>query len=304
MKCFYHSADLDGRCSGAIVKMAYPECEMIGINYGDVFPWESILIGGREQIFMVDFSLQPYTEMRKLNVYADPLVWIDHHKSAIEEHEEWLRVENRPILGIQRSGIGACALVWEYLQQALKGSLTLHTLFTLSTLPTFVKLLAEYDVWDHSDPRTLPFQYGMHQNTDTKPDNQDLWHSLFDIEFVNRITANGRIILDYQIKQNARYIKACAFETELDGLKCIAVNKMLTNSKLFDSIWDSSKWDAMLTFGWRKGSWSVSLYSDRPDIDVSQVAKDRGGGGHKGAAGFQCAKLPFALRKETDSSHG
>ena len=38
MKCFYHSADLDGHCSGAIVKMVYPECELIGINYGDKFP--------------------------------------------------------------------------------------------------------------------------------------------------------------------------------------------------------------------------------------------------------------------------
>ena len=286
MKCFYHSADLDGHCSGAIVKMAYPECEMIGINYGDVFPWESIPVGDGEQVFMVDFSLQPYTEMRKLNIQADPLVWIDHHKSAIEEHEEWLRSGNKPILGIQRSGTGACALVWEYLKQTLKSP---------ATLPTFVRLLAEYDVWDHSDPRTLPFQYGMRQNTDTRPDNQDFWHSLFDIEVVDRITEDGRIILDYQKEQNTKYIKACAFETEIDGLKCIAVNRMLTNSQLFDSIWDSSKWDAMLTFGWRKGSWSVSLYSDRPDIDVSQVAKDRGGGGHKGAAGFQCAELPFAL---------
>ena len=43
----------------------------------------------------------------------------------------------------------------------------------------------------------------------------------------------------------------------------------------------------MLTFSWRKGQWTVSMYSDKPDIDVSVIAKNNGGGGHKGAAGFQ-----------------
>ena len=52
----------------------------------------------------------------------------------------------------------------------------------------------------------------------------------------------------------------------------------------------------MLTFGWRKGQWAVSLYSSNADIDVSKIAKAKGGGGHKGAAGFQCKTLPFELR--------
>ena len=30
MKCYYHSADLDGHCSGEIVRRRYPECQMIG----------------------------------------------------------------------------------------------------------------------------------------------------------------------------------------------------------------------------------------------------------------------------------
>jgi hypothetical protein len=162
-------------------------------------------------------------------------------------------------------------------------------------MPTFVKLLAEYDVWNHSDPRTLPFQYGMRQFKDTFPDNQDLWESLFDVEEVHHICEVGQIIMDYQDSDNAKYCASCAFETELDGLKCIAVNKMLTNSKVFDSVWDREKYHAMLTFGWRKGKWTVSLYSDRNDVDTSVIAKNRGGGGHKGASGFQCQELPFPL---------
>jgi len=70
MKCFYHSVDLDGHCSGAIVKRAYPDCEMIGINYGDKFPWQQVYEGeiakihgggGHKQAAGFQCSLLPFT---------------------------------------------------------------------------------------------------------------------------------------------------------------------------------------------------------------------------------------------------
>ena len=82
MKCFYHSADLDGHCSGAIIKRKYPECEMIGINYGQDFPWRSI--EAKDQVFMVDFSLQPFTDMIRLQGMCN-LTWVDHHQTAISD---------------------------------------------------------------------------------------------------------------------------------------------------------------------------------------------------------------------------
>ena len=35
------------------------------------------------------------------------------------------------------------------------------------------------------------------------------------------------------------------------------------------------------------GMFRVSLYTDRNDVDVSEIAKAYGGGGHKKAAGFR-----------------
>jgi len=58
MKCFYHGSDLDGYCSGAIVKYRYPECEMQPIDYGAQFPMDKIELG--ETVYMVDFALQPF----------------------------------------------------------------------------------------------------------------------------------------------------------------------------------------------------------------------------------------------------
>ena len=284
MKCFYHSADLDGHCSGAIVKYKFPKCEMFGINYGDEFPWETI--NQDETIFMVDFGLQPFfPHMVDLHLKCN-LIWIDHHKSAIQEYEV-ARVNDLELaipgaLCFDNSCAG-CELTWTHLFD--------------SEVPRAVRLLSQYDVWNHSDADTLPFQFGLRQY-ETHPNEQIFWRQLFGVDGINpldQIIGEGTIILNYQASENKKYCSECAFETELDGLKCIAVNKMLTNSQVFDSVWDNEKYHVMLTFGFRKGKWTVSLYSDREDVDVSIIAKERGGGGHKGAAGFQCELLPFRI---------
>lgn len=276
MLCFYHSADLDGHCSGALIRRAYPDCEMIGINYGDEFPWEKIK---GEDVWMVDFALQPFDQMAQIRMLAKSFSWIDHHKSAIEESSKFPE-----IWGLRQEGKAACELVWA----------CLHS----QPAPLFVYLLGRHDVWDHSDARTLLFQFGMRQFSDTRPEGEDFdWEELFNEETVNRIISKGEIILDYINAENTKYAAVAAFETELDGLRCVAINKLLTNSQIFDSVWDPDKYDAMLTFGWRAGGfWTVSLYTDKPGVDVSVVAKSRGGGGHVQAAGFQCDFLPFLSR--------
>jgi oligoribonuclease NrnB/cAMP/cGMP phosphodiesterase (DHH superfamily) len=142
MKCFYHSSDLDGICSAAIVKYRYPECELIAIDYDyNHHIFDSVSVG--ETVFMVDFSALS-EHMRYLKYHTD-FIWIDHHKTAIEKCSKL-----EPIAGIREIGKAACELTWEYL-------------FPNKTMPEAVRLLGRYDVWDHSDPNTLPWQYGMRQ---------------------------------------------------------------------------------------------------------------------------------------------
>ena len=292
MKCFYHNADLDGKCSAAIVWYVYPEIELIGINYGDPFPWDSLR--SEEVVYMVDFSLQPFNEMIKLANFVN-LVWIDHHKTAIEE---MLMLKSEHYLsGIQRVGIGACSLVWEWFYNKVIKLPLLGPDFSYRKNPG-VQLLAEYDVWNHSDPKCLPFQYGMCE-LDNEP-SSDVWRRVLnnDSAFIAEVVKRGELILKYEARQNKERVKALSFEAELDGLKVIAANHGLGNSKLFDSVWDPDKHDAMLTFVWRGGQWTVSLYTDKDGVDVGAVAKARGGGGHVKAAGFQCKELPLGLIKQ------
>jgi len=289
--CFYHSVDFDGQCSGAIVYNYYKErnrkVNLVGINYGESFPWTDI--GSSDTVYMVDFGIQPFKDMVLLNSVCD-LVWIDHHQSALNDLTE----SGVKFDGIQRNGIGACALVWEYLYPNID-------------IPYAIKLLSEYDVWIHDDPNTLPFQYGLRLEPDTQPDS-DIWVDLFETEegcdmwgnslewydVLMKIINNGKTILEYETKNNELYCKHYAFETEINGLKAIAVNKGLTSSAVFDSVWDNTKYDCMLTFSrTKRGHWTCSLYTDKEGIDTSITAKKYGGGGHVGASGFQCDELPF-----------
>lgn len=275
--CFFHSRDLDGKCSGAIVKKKYPDCELHGIDYGEEFPWDKAK--EYDLVFMVDFSL-PVKDMITLSAISN-LFWVDHHISAIKEYEKCGVV----IEGLREVGKAACELTWEYL-------------FPDSTIPRAVRLLGRYDVWDHSDSDALPFQMGARME-DLEP-GSEMWDVLLMCDssqanfHVNQLTEKGKIILKYQDSQNTETCKSNAFEVTFEGLKCIVVNGGF-GSRIFKSVW-SDKYDMMITFSTNGLMWRVSLYQDgRPNVDCSVIAKKYNGGGHKGAAGFQCEEMPFKI---------
>ena len=278
--CVYHAADLDGWCSAAVVKRFVPDCELVPMNYGDSFPLDYAK-EFCQTMYMVDFSLQPFDEMAKVrDALGRSFIYIDHHKSALEDP----RAEGFD--GLRRIGTGACALAWEY--------------FTKEPIPELVRLLAEYDVWDHHDPRAVPLQYGIKSMDNIRPSSKEgiaRWQKLIDGDPpVDGLVMVGQKILTYVTQRNEDYTKAASFETEFEGMKCLAVNAMLAGSELLSSRWNDKMYDAMILFGWRGGSWTVSLYTTRKDVDVSVVAKKYMGGGHVGASGFQCSMLPFKLK--------
>ena len=268
--CLYHSADLDGKCSGAIVKKIYPNCQLYGIDYGQPCPWDLIK---DKTVIIVDFSF-PIETMIKLNQISD-LIWIDHHISAIKELEK----SGVKIKGLRNTAKAACGLAWVYFQKP--------------PTPKTVKMLGAYDRGDLSDPLTLPFQYGMRQfNTD--PENQELWSDMFkDIRFAE-IYKQGQNILQYVRRHDEKFSHAYCFEITFEGLRCVVLNRQPLNSKVFDSVWDENKHDLMIGFAKRQDVWQVSLYTTK-DIDVSEIAQRHGGGGHKKAAGFVCKELPFTI---------
>ncbi len=126
MLCFYHRADFDGKASAAIVAQKHPEVELIGIDYGDPFPWDRVQLN--DIVFMVDFSLSR-KEMDELDDRCH-LVWIDHHKTALE----WIAKSEHQFKGKREVGKAGCELTWQYC-------------FPELPMPDAVKYLGRYDVW-------------------------------------------------------------------------------------------------------------------------------------------------------------
>jgi len=279
--CIYHGVDLDGYCSGAIWKTAHANesTEMIGLNYGQDVPWERL---EENDVTLVDFCLQPWTEMERLLEVAEEVTWIDHHKSAIET---WKEAGTPFIRGSRDVTKAACELCWEFY-------------FPNAPMPRGVFLLGDYDCWRHSDERTMPYQMGMrlHDMDPISEGAMERWGQVFagDDEdvFYGETLSTGSTILAYQRQQNAKSAKAIWFPVAFDGRRWMAVNQGGINSQFWDAIWDES-FDGMLGFVRSKNHWTVSLYS--ATVDCSEVAKRRGGGGHPGASGFQCQRLPFGI---------
>ena len=273
MKCFYH-LDLDGICSAAIVKQKYQECELIGINYGHVFPWDKISKG--EEVLMVDFCLQPFENMERLNKICK-LTWIDHHKTAIDNAKEY----NFVCDGITEIGKAGCELTWEFFHEK-------------EEMPKAVSYLGRFDVWDLQDPSTLFFQVGM-KVFDNDPNDIKFWNNLFN-NSLDAIIEKGKVIVEFQKKDYKRYCDSYAFETKLLDYRAIAVNRGGIGSQTFESVWNEGKYDVMLAFSRMNNKmWTVSVFSTKKDIDCGLIAKQFGGGGHVGAAGFNCENLPFRI---------
>jgi nanoRNase/pAp phosphatase (c-di-AMP/oligoRNAs hydrolase) len=284
--CLYHGSDLDGICSAAIIKSAYPDTILHPVEYGVTVNIDGIINDG-DDVTMVDFVLQPFSQMKVLSDKTN-LVWIDHHDTGISDYNEHL--ENgiiKEISGIRNANISACEMTWNYVHPNEK-------------MPYSVWLLGRYDVWQHHESSSImPFQYGMKLNYEP-PDDIEFWDSVFnaqrDSEKIQTIIRQGKTILKYRGKLNKKLCEVQAFKSSIMGYNCVCINRALCGSSVFDGMEGIEDYDIMVTFYvCTRGSWNVSMYTSKPDVHVGKIAQLYGGGGHASAAGFRCTLLPFEV---------
>ena len=177
MYCIYHSRDLGGWMSAAIVKKWHDEHAddtvsredliMIGWDYGNPLP----LIEPGPKVIMVDISF-PKLNMCDINK-KNQFIWIDHHISAIKS------IDSADILifGLRDTKYAACELTWKYF-------------FPDETMPEVVRLLGRYDCFGHKgtseEQKVLEFQYGARAN-------------MFDVDTCYNVLKNWTLQLEYSI---------------------------------------------------------------------------------------------------------
>lgn len=297
----YHRADFDGIFCREIAKKFLPGAELIGWDYGDPVP-EILPMQGEPCVYMLDISVEGLMDYPNL-------VWIDHHKSAIDKYPTG-------IPGYRIDGVAACRLAWQWFSinqhnaqnatnEQMQVSLPDKEAFVNRELsePYSVRLAGEYDIWDKRDPDAELFQHGLR--------SQDLSENMWDLMLVNQgghpdgvtdagtitvlaLLDAGRAIQYAKTQENESIIKAYGFDVEFEGLKFLACNHARFNSHLFKAATRQDH-DALLGFNWDGSKWRVSLYHapHRTDLDLSAIAVKHGGGGHRGACGFRLQQLPW-----------
>lgn len=301
----YHRADFDGLFCREIARKFLPDAELIGWDYGDpLIPFPD------GNVYVLDLSPDSFSVLPDINEVGRRLTWIDHHKTAIEKWPE-------AIPGYRIDGVAACRLAWQWFDHTWKGyephrnqldpALPIKDEFVNRTVPEpyAVRLAGEYDIWDKRDPNAELFQHGLRSRELT----EQVWRELLDNSvspglegtgmertsseiYSTALLHAGASIQYAKTKENESIIKAFGFTIQFEGFCLLACNAARYNSQLFRAGLKPEH-DGMIGFNWDGQQWRVSLYSDKPEIDLSEVAKKYGGGGHRGACGFRAKSLPF-----------
>ena len=259
----FHSPCPDGfGAAYAAWKKFGAEAEYVGLSHGNAL---HVDVRDRD-VFILDFSFKR-NMMDMLASKARTLLVIDHHKTAQED----LAGFPHAIFDMQKSG---ARLAWEFF----------HPFIPVTPLLLYVE---DRDLWNWS----LPGSENFLSYLDTQPQNFTTWDQLASMSYdeVTRICEAGA-------QMNAKFGHlASALATSAERVHFCGVVGHRANipavftSKVGEILYEKNGTFALL---WRIefGVLAVSLRAKKGGVDVSQMAKAYGGGGHAAAAAF---KIPI-----------
>jgi oligoribonuclease NrnB/cAMP/cGMP phosphodiesterase (DHH superfamily) len=281
--CIYHD-DPDGQCSAAVVRRYYgPDLMLHAMEIGDPIPWQ--IIKAAQAVILVDFSFDVESMVRLSD--SKDFVWVDHHVSALEQLGEAMAA----VPGERTIEEAGCVLTW-------------RTFFPEQEVPEAVALIGDRDIWRMALEDTRQFGEGIYQR-DMDPANDELWQPLLDDDddVVGALVEQGGLLYQARLRQISEMVERYGFEADFEGHRTLALNHR-GNGDMGEHIRnlgyplaycyiEAVRDERRQTF--------VTLYSDQ--IDVSLIARKYGGGGHKGAAGFQFSRPgePFPESPDTTS---
>jgi hypothetical protein len=276
----YHRADFDGIFCREIARKHFGDkAEYIGWDYGDPEP----VIPVEATVYILDLSVPGL-------MHHPGLIWIDHHKSAIDKYP-------KDIPGYRIDGVAACRLTWQWFFNAVAPKEDF--IERRVEEPYAVRLAGEYDIWDKRDPDAELFQHGLRSQEITA----EMWDVLLNLQtghlLADQLLIRGKFLQYARTEENKSVILAHGFTVDFEGLRFLACNSARFNSLLFTAGLKPEH-DGCLGFCWDGKGWKVSLYHapGKENHDLSVITSKYGGGGHRGACGFRSDYLPFVLPGE------
>jgi oligoribonuclease NrnB/cAMP/cGMP phosphodiesterase (DHH superfamily) len=264
----YHAACDDGFCAAWVARQALPrDTEFIPVQYNEPPPE----IPERRSVFILDFSYPVETLLAMKAMAARGPVVIDHHVTARERLARY-RAECREAYAVFSTDKSGAQLTWEYFFPEAPQP------------PWLVSYTQDRDLWRWQLPHSRAISAALR----SYPRCFDVWDELATIEVGSPrwrdLVTQGAAILRYQEQVISGAVKS-AVEVDLGGYKVLAVNATQLQSEIGERLAAGRPFGA--TFFIRADGARVwSLRSREGGVDVSKIAKARGGGGHPQAAGF------------------
>jgi len=267
----YHGDCPDGFSAAWVAWKKFGEnADYFGAGHGEPIPNGLI----NKEIYILDFSFSKeiMAEVVKNN---KKVVVIDHHKSA----EESVKMAHEYVYEMDRSG---AVLAWQYFYPDL-------------SVPWLLRYIGDRDIWKLE----LPDTFAMGLMLDTFDKNFETWSKLAEeLEDENtrrKYIEQGKLIQKYENKVIEDIVGSNKEIVIFEGHEIYAVNAPHFFASQMGNFLCKEKPPLAVVWHWSEGKIAVSLRSDG-SVDVSEIAKKYGGGGHKGAAGFrfdgQC-KFPW-----------
>ncbi len=276
----YHANCADGFAAAwAAWRRFGTGADYVAVNYGEPPPIDSF-VRGRE-VFILDFSYsRPVLE--DMASAARRLVVIDHHKSAAEDLGEyikmgvpvWYDVHGTHIMEVHfDNDHSGCVLAWRYF-------------FPDVPVPRLLAFIEDRDLWAWklADSRAVSAGIASYEHTFALLDR---WHEA-GVQATQRLAGEGEAILRYQEQLTIRLCKH-AGEWTVAGQVVPVVNTPVLQSEVAGRLAVGRPFAACY-YRDEQDILRFSLRSDKDGVDVSEVAKTMGGGGHKHAAGFECGR--------------
>ncbi len=225
-------------------------------------------VTGRK-VFLVDFSYKRDVVERMINV-ADKVILIDHHKTAIEDLAPLISCGAlRSFSDLDHSG---AMLAWIYLRGKVEDA------------PRLLHHIEDRDLWRFA----LPYTREIQSNLFSHPYDFDVWDELMKVD-VNTLIAEGRAIERVHRKEMLEMLRQTKHRRIIGGYNVPVANMPYMFASDAGNLMASTGEFFAATY-WDAPAYRVYSLRGVGAVDVSDVAKQYGGGGHANAAGF---RVPF-----------
>lgn len=281
--CYYHD-DADGLGAAYAVKQAYngEKMEFTSVNYGSD-QYHVTEFTPETHIFIVDFCPKPETIV-KLCHLAGQVVIIDHHKTSIADVNNYFDGAGWPenLKFVADPTVSGCELAWRYFDAD-------------SDCPRALAYIGDRDMWKFELADSKAINAWIAAQPPTLKDITRVVEDLEDDRGLGAVADMGNAIMQADQRYLEKLLKRVRPVT-LDGYRGVMVNTAHLGSEMGNFILTRPEFAeldfAALTFE-ADGKTVVSLRSRKgSQVDVSAIAKKRGGGGHFNAAGYE---MPFTI---------